>query len=262
MHHYTMDLEIYDKMKGSPTYNDNVTKLIDIGKEIFKQLNDNGIKITCFVTNDFLKEFEGFFFDYVEPFHEIGGHTCEHDYFINDVSAFRDSIIKNKDYIEKELGLQCLGFRSPGGIFPKNLPKYLIGSGFHYDSSLIPGIVPGRHFNILSDTEPYHPRPDNIYKTNPKNSGFIEFPMAVTPILRFSVSGFLHPYFYPLNRSFKTEMPQITYMHLSDYVTLAGKNYIWDQFKWKVRNMKIFNEFVSDNEGKDLTLMKLSDKYQ
>ena len=57
-------------------------------------------------------------------------------------------------------------------------------------------------------------------------------------------------------------MPQITYMHLSDYVTLAGKNFIWDQFKWRVRNMKIFNEFVSDNEGNDLTLMKLSDKYQ
>lgn len=258
MYHFTIDLEVYDPIKNDKDnfdqYIEDATKIIDY---IFDKLNKKKIKITCFVTNEFVNNFYEKFEKKIYPYHEISCHTTTH-YFYNGKNErkFFESIKKNKLYLEKITGKKCYGLRCPGGIFPKNLLLYLIKLNFKYDSSVIPGIVPGRHYNFLSPKHPYYPDKNNMYKIGRNQRKIIEFPLSVLPFFRISTNGLFYPYFFTPFKNYYYNKETTTFVHLREFFDIPGKNFIWDRLKYKKGTKSTFNGLINLNKNRDMSLIE------
>jgi len=257
MYHYTMDLEIYDPIKNDKIhfnqYLDNTKKAIDY---IFNKLNQNKIKITCFVTNEFVENFYDNFIKKIAQYHEISCHTAYHDFYNGtNEKQFFESIRKNKSYLEKVTGRGCYGFRAPGGVVPKNLVSYLLKLNFKYDSSVIPGLIPGRLSKFFSPKSSYFPNKNNIFKIGENQSELIEFPLAVFPFFNFNVNGFFYPYLFIPFKSFFYNKEITTYIHLNDFIDITGKKFFWDYFKLKKFNLTFFDEFIEKYKDSDMSLI-------
>lgn len=259
MYHFTMDLEIYDPIKDNMKFwDDYFERTYKIADEIFTSLNRNDVTITCFVTNDFIQNYHDLFHSKVVKYHEIGCHTDTHYYYKrNNKGSFLSSIKKNKAYIEKDIGERCLGFRSPGGLLPKDLVKHLTDFGFIYDSSVLPGIIPGRKFKINTPRRIYHPSKKNIYMEDSTQNDFFEIPLSVSPVLKFSRNGLFFPYLFNLENAMESGEPVVTYIHLSDLIKTRGYSYIWDNLKRDKKSREIIKNFIEKAQGLDLRLCKV-----
>ena len=160
MFNISIDLELYDPIKNldKKTKVKFITEQEKVLKEVFSLFNENNVKISCFVTNEFVDNFFDFFHKYIVEKHEVGCHTSNHIFYNgNNIEVFAKDIKKNKTFLEKETGLKCQGFRAPGGVVPKNLASVLKKIYLKYDSSVIPGFVPGRFNQSSSPRTPYFP---------------------------------------------------------------------------------------------------------
>ncbi|MDG6219446.1 MAG: polysaccharide deacetylase family protein [Candidatus Thermoplasmatota archaeon] len=259
----TFDLELYDPMKS---YSDNVfEKYIKdqetILKNIFSLFYKNKIRISCFVTNEFVKYYYDFFHKYIVSNHEISCHTANHLFFNGtNLEEYVDNIRENKRLLERESGKKCLGFRSPGGQIPNNLISILKKLNIKYDSSVIPGILPGRFNNSKAPKEPYFPNYNNIFVPDSTNTEVIEFPLLTSRTLRISMNGFFFSYyskFIDLDE-YKNNFGVI-YLHPSDFkrFKLFEKTFIWDKIKLTKNNWNFLSKYVNTIKKTDLRLINL-----
>ena len=259
LNYLTMDLEIYDTIKKDKknwdNYIENSTKMAE---HIFEKLNKNNIKITCFVTDDFVVNYYDLFHKKIVNHHEISCHTHNHFYFNGkNKQNFFKSIASNKEFLEKEIGYKCLGFRSPGAFVPNDLVKFLIRNDFRYDSSVLPGIIPTRHFKISAPKDIYHPSDNNIFKIDDKQKLLVEIPLSVSPKLRISQNGFFFPYVFNLEKAFNSNQRNIISIHISDFLYPRFKSYIWDYLKRPDKTLYLFNKIVKESINKNLRLVTL-----
>jgi hypothetical protein len=262
LYHFTIDLEIYDPIKNDTTnfeqYLEDTNKIIDY---IFDRLNNNKIKITCFVTNEFVEHFYEKFTKKIYPYHEISCHTVAHIFYKNNSGEnFFNSIKENKLYLEEVIGKTCNGFRSPSGLVPKRLVKYLINLGFRYDSSVVPGIIPGRSNHFFSPIYPYYPDKFNIYREGINQKLLLEFPLSVFPFIRISANGFLYPYLFIPFTKYYLKKNTTTYVHLHNFFEVKGKKFMWDYLLPHKINLNYFNKFVSQYRNYDLSLINQLNK--
>lgn len=263
MFHLTLDLELYDPLKK---LNENVIEKFNseqeiILKKIFLLLNENTIKISCFVTNEFVDSFYDFFHKYVVEKHEVGCHTANHLFYNEEtLTEFIQNIRKNKTYLEKETGLECKGFRAPGGIVPINLITILKKMNFKYDSSVVPGIMPGRFNHSKSPKEPYFPDYDNIYSPGVKNMKIIEFPLLTSKMIKLSMNGFFFSYYNRFINLKKYERNYgTTYLHPYDFkkFNIFDKSFLWDKIKDTNSNWRFLCIYVQKRKNTDNRLCNL-----
>lgn len=149
----SMDVEsFYDTgcVKGKKVV---VDEKFNCAKEIVKFsefLGKYGIKATFFVTVSFIKEAKPYLLKVIEEGHEIGLHCYEHEK-INRYTKeqFEEMIIKSKEVIKKELGVEPIGFRAPCYRIKKEFFEILVKHGFKFDSSVT---KPGKDFKKITDT--------------------------------------------------------------------------------------------------------------
>ena len=136
----TMDVEsFYDTgcVKGKKVV---VDQKYNCAKEIKKFVDFLGkydIKATFFVTVTFLKHAKEYLKYAIEHGHEIGLHCYEHKK-INKLTneEFEDMVVKSKNEIKKELGIDPIGFRAPCYRIRKEFFEILVKHGFKFDSSV------------------------------------------------------------------------------------------------------------------------------
>lgn len=263
MFHLTFDLELYDPVKNlnEKTKEKFISEQEIILKKIFSLLNKNNVRVSCFVTNEFVDNFYDFFHKFVVENHEVGCHTANHFFYTEDnLQGFVHNIEENKKYLERETGLTCQGFRSPGGIVPKNLINILKKFEFKYDSSIVPGIMPMRFNHSKSPQEPYFPDFNDIFITGKKNNKILEFPLIVSKILRVSINGFFFSYYNKfINFNRYDEDYGIVYLHPYDFkkFNFFDKSYIWDKIKLTKSNWHFLNIYTHLNKNTDNRLSSL-----
>jgi hypothetical protein len=266
MFHLTIDLELYDPIKN---WNQKMKEKFileqeEILKKIFSLLNKNKIKISCFVTNEFVIDFYDFFHKYVINNHEVGCHTANHFFYRRDrYSEFIESIEKNKVFLEKETGLICQGFRAAGGLIPIDLIKIINKLNFKYDSSLIPGILPGRLNYSKGLKKPYFPDFDNIFIPSSKNKEIIEFPLLVSRTINLSMNGVFFSYYNKIIDLKKFDNQYCTvYLHPCDFqhFRFTDKPYIWDRLKNSKSNWDFLFEYLRNGRNLDNNLYALYEK--
>ena len=260
MFHLTFDLELHDPIKKLdiiPKEQFFIEQEITL-KKIFSFINKNDIKISCFVTNDFVKEYYDFFHYYIVNHHEIGAHTADHLFYngTNKVD-FIKSIKKNKTLLEKETGCKCQGFRAPGGVVPKDIISILKKLNFKYDTSLLPGIMIGRYNYSHRRKHPYFPSYNNIFISDRKNKEIIEFPLLTSKYLNMSMNGiFFSFYNIFINRYYHDKLCSVLYLHPSDFkkIGLFEKSFFWDKIKWTKRYWSFLKDYVTINKNRDVSL--------
>jgi peptidoglycan/xylan/chitin deacetylase (PgdA/CDA1 family) len=264
----TFDLEIHDPIKNldSKKQEKYFSEEESILKKIFSKINNHNIKISCFVTNDFIDIYNDFFHKYIVKYHEIGSHTATHIFYKkNNINEFVKNIKNNKLKLERELGKKCFGFRAPGGIVPKNLVSILKKNDFKYDSSIIPGIIFGR-FNFSNcPKEPYYPKYDNIYIPTNKNSGILEFPLLTSKHLKISMNGiFLSFYSRLINiKKFENNYGNI-FVHSSDFkkFKLFDKTFFWDKIKLTRSYWIFLDKYIKNYKNSDVSIISSINKKQ
>jgi peptidoglycan/xylan/chitin deacetylase (PgdA/CDA1 family) len=266
MFHLTLDLELYDPIKdlNNKMKEKFILEQEAILKKIFSLLNKNKVRISCFVTNEFVDDFYDFFHKYVIKNHEVGCHTANHFFYRPGKHAeLIDSIKKNKAFLERETGLICQGFRAAGGVIPINLIKILKELNFKYDSSLIPGFVPGRLNYSKGIKKPYFPDFDNIFVSSSENNEIIEFPLLVSKIINLSMNGVFFSYFNKIVDLKKYDNKYgVVYLHPYDfkYFHLTDKSYMWDKMKNTKFNWDFLFDYICIGKNLDKRLCKLYEK--
>jgi hypothetical protein len=248
--HLTFDLELYDPIKklDAKTKEKYFLEQEKILKEIFSKINNNNIKISCFVTNEFVDVYNDFFHRHLVKYHEIGCHTANHLFYDNnDLSKFIKNIKKNKKRLERESVLKCIGFRAPGGFVPKNLIEILKRNDFKYDSSIVPGIMIGRYNHLGCPKHPYYPSFDNIFRSNDSNKEIIEFPLLTSKFLNLSMNGIFFSIYGRFIKLTEYENSYAAiYFHPSDFKKFKffEKSFIWDKIKFTKIYWKFLNEYI------------------
>ena len=114
------------------------------GIERFLELFDkNSIKGTFFITaHGFTEKNCGILKEIISRGHEIADHSFSHNYQLTRMAKDEifQEIKKNKDFLEKNAEIKCIGFRSPGYNSSADLISVLKSVGYTYDSSLFPSI--------------------------------------------------------------------------------------------------------------------------
>lgn len=158
-------------------------------------LNLYDVRATFFITGNFCEKHPTLVKMLSEK-HEIASHAYYHSQFDEEY------IIKSKSILESTTGKQVKGFRMP--LMQVIDYATLKQAGYEYDSSVNPTFIPGRYNNFGISRKPY----------NEPQSGIIEFPVSVSPLIRF-------PLFW---LSFKN-LPLLTYKLLCNW-TLQKDTYL------------------------------------
>jgi hypothetical protein len=132
--------------------------------------------------------------------HEIASHTHTHPFAFARLPADqqRSELENSKAALEKASGTPCVGFRAPGFDFDAAAARAVYETGYRYDASAYPTplMLPARLLQGLKSRNlldalrlrcwPFTFRRDP--HRIPMNGGaLVEFPVAVTPWLRFPV---------------------------------------------------------------------------
>ena len=109
-------------------------------KEIRKYvdfLDKYQIKGTFFVTVSFIEEAKEYLMYAIEHGHEIGLHCYEHEKIVRYTpNEFEEMIVKSKQIIKEELGVEPIGFRAPCYRIKREFLDILSKHGFIFDSSV------------------------------------------------------------------------------------------------------------------------------
>jgi len=256
----TFDLELHDPIKKLSKNEKEkfIFEQEEILIKIFSFLNNNNLHITCFVTNEFVKNYYDFFHKYVVGNHEVACHTSDHLlYNGHNLEKFNFNIKDNKQFLEKEIGLGCNGFRAPGGLVPKNLIFLLKKYSFKYDSSIIPGIMPGRYYHIRGKKEPYYPDFENIFIPSKSNKEILEFPLLTSKIIKLSMNGIFFFYYSRFINLNKYDRKYGTiYLHPCDFKKFYffDKTYFWDKIKNVEPYWHFLKNYTYENKNNDRRL--------
>jgi len=147
---------------------------------LLEVLKKHKIMSTFFITGYFAERER----EIVRMISEHGHEIASHSYSDRNLSGLRrqkleKSVYDSKKILEKISKQEIRGFRSPHFSMNKHLFGVLEQSGFSYDSSVHPAIVPGHYWNINKGLDPYHAG---------ENKKILEIPVSVIPGLRFPIS--------------------------------------------------------------------------
>lgn len=173
--------------------------------------------------------------------HEIANHSFSHPTLFTKLSLKqkRDEIQKTHELITKVCKIEPVGFRSPGYTFDPEIIPLLQKLGYHYDSSILPGIaqflmsayarlakgeIKNKSFgsikDIYSKTKPY------LLTNRKKTKNIYELPISVLPGFRLPVHTTFAYYFGEKYRQLilhylSSKPTYVTYlMHAIDFVDL------------------------------------------
>jgi peptidoglycan/xylan/chitin deacetylase (PgdA/CDA1 family) len=162
-------------------YNGKVPQsdVVDTIVRIINMFDTLRVRATFFVLGDTAEHNPSIIDNIKDAGHEIASHGYHHQFNGIDIEIFRDQIRKFK----KNIYAHPKGFRFPNYIFQESVLKVLTEEGFIYDSSVVPSYnIPGWYGDPHARKQPY------IY-TIDKEHRIIEFPISVSPNLRFPGAG-------------------------------------------------------------------------
>lgn len=189
-------------------------------EKLLRLLEKYNFSATFFTTGVFAEEFPSLIREIHGAGHELASHSYDHKlvHAFNDLAEFKLDLKKSIAIIENISGDNVYGFRAPKWSLPSaQLEDYydiLVGLGLKYDSSLFPGIFPGKSIN--------HPHRISL------NSGdaIWEFPASTYSFYGFNVpaAGGLWFRLFPLalsrlvlKRGDASNFPQMLYLHPYDF---------------------------------------------
>jgi peptidoglycan/xylan/chitin deacetylase (PgdA/CDA1 family) len=134
--------------------------------------------------------------------HELASHSYAHDYGMIGWSADRIAAdLAKADALLRGIGAEPRGFRAPGYLHDTRMLRQVAALGYHYDSSLLPSppyfavkqsvLAAMRVTGRTSHSQMGHAR-SFLGPTTPHllvDSGLWEFPMSVSPTLRWPLIG-------------------------------------------------------------------------
>jgi len=132
--------------------------------------------------------------------HEIASHTHNHPFAFARLPAAqqRAELEDSKRALEHASGTPCVGFRAPGFDFDAAAARAVFETGFRYDASAYPTplMLPARLLQALKSRSlldslrlrcwPFTLE-RNPHRLPMKDGALVEFPVSVTPWLRFPV---------------------------------------------------------------------------
>lgn len=174
-------------------------------------LSRHGVKATFFCTVNFAKQAPDVMQRIVADGHEVASHGCDH------WQPQESDVAKSKQILEQITGTPVVGYRQPR-MFPVS-DEALATAGYVYNSSLNPAFIPGRYMHLSAPRTPF------------RQSGLIQVPASVTPLVRFPLfwlslhhlpqwlycalarrvvnhDGLLVTYFHPWEFADDTTLPQ------------------------------------------------------
>ena len=172
---FDVDHIIYNYHDGVFPKSDVVSSI----NNIISMFDNFGIRATFFVLGGTAERYPSIVDSIKDSGHEIASHGYYHDWHGADTEIFRTHLHRFK----KNVFSHPKGFRFPNYIFISNALNVLSEEGFLYDSSMVPSFnIPGWYGD---PTEPLKP---HVYSLE-QNHGILEFPISVSPFLRFPGAG-------------------------------------------------------------------------
>lgn len=112
--------------------------------------------------------------------HEIASHGYKHVSLSSlENGEIQKSLTNSKRILSKITRSPIHGFRAPNFSFCSEFFQLLLDSGYTYDSSVHPAIVPGYYYNFKEPLEHYRPL---------KDKPLLEIPPSVFPGIRMPIS--------------------------------------------------------------------------
>ncbi len=154
-------------------------------------LENHGIKATLFTLKSSAEKIEEKLLEYSKRGHEIALHGYDHTPLnLMDTDDFCRKIRESKEYFEKLLGKDVLGFRAPYFSMDNEKVEILREIGFRYDSSshaFTKNYLKDKLINGIFDLSDY----ESIMTGASSKDGFFEFSLSCENILgcSYPVSG-------------------------------------------------------------------------
>lgn len=229
MNKFILTFDIEPDFGKLDTYNN-----IKILPNFVRYFNHHKIKVTFFVTCDIVEKFPSLI-KKLSKKHEIACHGYRHENLTKkDINYVLEGLSKTKKIFTEKIGIEPLGFRAPFFSINKEIINALPKIGYKYDSSIIPGILPGRYFNTNAKVKPY-----NILKN------LIEVPISRIGIVPLGTTWFQffgYDFFNFLFENFKQNQP-VMYSHMNEFSPIKMKLDLFRSLFYRRRGNKAFREF-------------------
>lgn len=252
-----------------------------------------------FVAKDLeIKKNAGFMKYITAEGHEVASHSYSHPQGFRFLSESEKAyeLKTSKEILENVSGQSVIGFRAPGWNISDDTLPILRKLGFKYDASVFPTFLAiplkmlhyytmrkrdaltrttlGERYYLLSPPYPYYSDEKRLGKRG--GSGFIEFPVQVTGLLRLPFFSTLHlscPFLIENGYKAIKNRNIINYqMHLSDFVDYTVEEFSQEIPRQKgsykplslkltlVEKMKIWNKVftIITNDYEYLSLKEVS----
>ncbi len=142
------DLWSYFRVRGDSRWREYPSFLPLVVERLLSILEQKGLPCTWFIVGtDAAMERNRDLFEHlagaIGDRHEIGNHSFQHESWLHLYSAneIADDLHRAEDAIETVTGIRPLGFRGPGYSVTPAVVRYLMGAGYHYDSSVCPNLL-------------------------------------------------------------------------------------------------------------------------
>lgn len=166
--------------KDYPSMMDGMSRFLDL-------LDEHHIKGTFFVLACRLEEDKPLLLEAAKRGHHIGMHGYFHVLPVKEtLEEFCDHLSKGKKLIEKELGVEVIGFRAPGFALRSDELAALPSLGFKYDASEMDYKV--STYGASMDTSGFNKVSEGVYVKD----GFYEMKMSKSishPLYGMPISG-------------------------------------------------------------------------
>jgi hypothetical protein len=259
----TFDAELYIPLRGDREF---LRVQHATWERVLDSLREARVRVTHFVTGEFAKTYPGLLERMNDDAHEIASHSITHSP-LRELGwrGFVTEVRESKRLLEDLTGQSVIGFRAPFGQVPDDLAKILHDSGYMYDSSIIPTLIPGRFSNLAAPKRPYRASFENVRKR--VGSGpVVELPLAITPLLRIPLSGFFLSGLAPLLKNLANgpNCLRVVFLHPYDFVDLKRNKqaYLWDRLKLTVNNWALLSRYLDVMRNTDVRLKYAIDHIQ
>lgn len=166
----TFDIEEFDAAKNIPE-EERYNVSFEGTKKILKILEEEKIKATFFITAKFALKYPKLVAE-ISKNNEVASHGYDHshEYRKMDEETACEFLKKSREELEKITKKEVNGFRAPRmKLIKQSIVKK---SGFKYDASLQPALMPGRRSDFF--------KPRKMHQ----REGITMIPSSVTPIAR------------------------------------------------------------------------------
>jgi len=226
---------------------DETQAIEEILPKFLKFLKSKKAKATFFVVGELAEKHQTQIKEILKQGHEVASHSLTHRKLSNlTFDEIEKEVSESKKILEK-LGAKVEGFRSPGGVMPKELAEILKQYEYKYDSSVIASFLPGRYSN-LGKSKPY--KLDNK---------FIELPVPNFSVFKIPAGLPATRLFYPLVKNQFAKEPYMIYLHLHEFIKKPQSKNIPIHLRIaSLRNRgdkawNIFKKFVEQSNAKFIT---------